>query len=259
MGSADVLRITVDNERRAVALAQELSGVSDVVLQPERGKWVVSLKAADRRNHLVMRVLDAVRRSLAGEPTASALVMVDGHEYQMQGEVVNPMNSDWGRDGSTVADGIRSERSGEDTFVVSLAGEHDLYTAPKVQEALRSVIADGARTTVVDLTETTFLDSTMLHLLLNARKELGDSGRLLLVTDDAAVKRVFEVAGIDRFFDFYPSRRAAEASKPQSWSRTGRQGAQDGSSALTYVAGIPSVTPTSIGGSSSERVRRDEK
>jgi anti-sigma B factor antagonist len=210
MGSTDALRITVDDERHAVALAHELIGVSDVVLQPERGKWVVSLQAGHRHNHLIVRVLDAVRRSLAGEPTASALVSLDGHEYQMQGAFVDPMNSDRGRDRSTIAYGIGSERAGEDIFVVSLAGEHDLYTTPMVQEALRSVIAEGARTIVVDLTETTFLDSTMLHLLLNARRELGDGGRLLLVTDDASVKRVFEVAGIDRFFDFYPSRRAAE-------------------------------------------------
>ena len=93
---------------------------------------------------------------------------------------------------------------------MSLAGEHDLYTAPQVQEALRSVIAAGASATVVDLTETTFLDSTMLHVLLNARDELRDGGRLLLVTDDATVKRVFEITGIDGFFDFYPTCRAAE-------------------------------------------------
>jgi anti-sigma B factor antagonist len=208
MGSG--VRITVDNERHGVALAQELSGVSDVVLEPERGKWVVSLKAGHGQTHLVVRVLDAVRRTLVGESTASALVTVDGHEYQMQGAFVNPVNGDGGREGSTGGYGIGSERSGEGIFVVSLAGEHDLYTAPRVQEALRSVIADGARTIVVDLTETTFLDSTMLHLLLSARKELGDGGRLQLVTDDATLKRVFQVAGVDRFFHFYPSRRAAE-------------------------------------------------
>jgi len=120
------------------------------------------------------------------------------------------MNPDWEREGPTVAYGIRSEPSGEDVFVVSLAGEHDLYTAPMVQETLRGVLAAGARTTVVDLTETTFLDSTMLHVLLRARKELRDGGRLLLVTNDETIKRVFEIAGIDRFFDFYPTRRIAE-------------------------------------------------
>jgi len=85
MGSVDPVRITVDEERHAVALAQELIGVSDVDLQPERDRWVVSLKTRHTDN-LVVRVLDAVRRSLDGEPTASALVTLDGHDYHMQGE-----------------------------------------------------------------------------------------------------------------------------------------------------------------------------
>jgi anti-anti-sigma factor len=113
------------------------------------------------------------------------------------------------RDGLASAFEIMSERSGEDIFVVSLAGDHDLYTAPKVQQELQSVIAAGARTAVIDLTETTFLDSTMLSVFLRAREEFGD-GRIVLVTDDEAVKRVFELAGVDRLFEFYPSRRAAE-------------------------------------------------
>ena len=85
MGSVDPVRITVDEERQAVALAQELIGVSDVDLQPERDRWVVFLKTRHTDN-LVVRVLDAVRRSLDGEPTASALVTLDGHDYHMQGE-----------------------------------------------------------------------------------------------------------------------------------------------------------------------------
>lgn len=128
------------------------------------------------------------------------------------------------RDGPTIADGIRSERSGKDTFVVSLAGEHDLYTAPKVQETLRGVIAAGARTTVIDLTETTFLDSTMLHVLLSARNELRNGGRLQLVTNDATVKRVFEISGTHHLFDFYPSRRAAENEVRSERRRPSRSG-----------------------------------
>ena len=58
MGSVDPLRITVDEERQAIALAQELIGVSDVDLHPERDSWVVALKPGHTRN-LVVRVLDA--------------------------------------------------------------------------------------------------------------------------------------------------------------------------------------------------------
>ena len=86
MGSVDPLRITVDEERQAVALAQELIGFSDVDLRHEGDRWVVALRAGHTGDRLVVRVLDAVRRSLAGDPTASALVTLDGREYQMQGE-----------------------------------------------------------------------------------------------------------------------------------------------------------------------------
>ncbi len=86
MGSVDPFRITVEEERHAVALAQELIGLSDVDLQRERDRWVVSLRARHTEN-LVGRVLDAVRRSLAGDPTASALVTLDGREYHLQGRM----------------------------------------------------------------------------------------------------------------------------------------------------------------------------
>jgi anti-sigma B factor antagonist len=209
MGNVDLFRITVNEERHAVALARELIGVSDVDLQRERDRWVVALRAR-QSGKVVGRVLDAVRRSLAGDPTASALVALDGREFHMQDACVARTAIGNGTGRPSPADAIRRERSGEDIFVVSLAGEHDLYTAPKVQEEFRSVIAAGARAIVVDLTETSFLDSTMLHVLLIARKELREGGRLLVVTNDASIKRVFEISGIDRFFDFFPSRRAAE-------------------------------------------------
>jgi hypothetical protein len=89
MGSVDPLRISFDEERHAVALAQQLNGVSDVDLHAERDRWVVSLRARHTNNltnNLVVRVLEAVRRSLTGEPTATALVTLDGHEYHLQGE-----------------------------------------------------------------------------------------------------------------------------------------------------------------------------
>src|SRR5207249_3765301 len=169
--------------------------VSDVDLQRERDRWVVSLRARQSGN-LVVRVLDAVRRSLAGDPTASAPFILDGRQYHLQWRMRT--NEPRLRTGQVDhRHGIRRERSGEDIFVVSLAGEHDLYTAPTVQEEVRSMIAAGARAIVVDLTETTFFDSTMLHVLLSVRDELRDGGRLLLVTNDAT-ERVFEIAGIDR-------------------------------------------------------------
>jgi hypothetical protein len=93
------LRISVDEERQAVALAQELIGVSAVDLHPEHDRWVVSLRGR-HSNNFIVRVLDAVRRSLAGEPAASALVTLGGQEYHMEGAFVTT-NHGWERDAAT--------------------------------------------------------------------------------------------------------------------------------------------------------------
>ena len=63
--------------------------------------WLGGGHANNLTNNLVARVLDAVRRSLAGEPSASALVTLDGHEYHLQGESVTT-NRAWEWDGSTI-------------------------------------------------------------------------------------------------------------------------------------------------------------
>jgi hypothetical protein len=85
MSNVEPFRITVDQEHQAVALAQELIGVSDVDIRPESDRWVVSISGR-KTESLVVRALDAVRLALAGEPTASALVRLDGRDYRMQGE-----------------------------------------------------------------------------------------------------------------------------------------------------------------------------
>ena len=68
MGSVDVLRITVDEERQAVALAQEVIGLSDVDLHPERDRWVVSLRAVHTDIRMERYGEDTFVVALAGEP-----------------------------------------------------------------------------------------------------------------------------------------------------------------------------------------------
>lgn len=95
-----------------------------------------------------------------------------------------------------------------ESITVRLIGDHDLSTAPELRALLGKAIADGPRI-VVDLGETTFLDSSILHALIDASLELGcrngppgeRAQRLGLRFGSAlAVRHVFEVAGVlDRF------------------------------------------------------------
>jgi anti-sigma B factor antagonist len=83
-------------------------------------------------------------------------------------------------------------------YVVEVGGELDLYTAPRLSSQLGELIAGGVTHLVVDLTETTFIDSTALHVLLDARKRVrAEGGELVLVCPSPQVRRVFEVTGVD--------------------------------------------------------------
>jgi hypothetical protein len=79
------LKVRLNEEAQAHAVVRELAGIDGVAVEPGSGAWEVTV--GDRNgDRLVVAVLDAVRRALAGQPTESALVFLDGHEYQLQGE-----------------------------------------------------------------------------------------------------------------------------------------------------------------------------
>jgi anti-sigma B factor antagonist len=96
---------------------------------------------------------------------------------------------------------IEAARLGSSVRLVSLAGEIDLHAAPRLDEELYQAIADGSRRIVVDLTAATFVDSSVLGLLLRASGRLRETGgELVVVCDRGAIRRIFEVSGLDRTF-----------------------------------------------------------
>jgi anti-sigma B factor antagonist len=96
---------------------------------------------------------------------------------------------------------ISSRRLAKGTFVVAVGGEVDLYTAPELERALAGPLAEGTARLVVDLSEATFVDSTALHVILRAARQLDrESGELIVVVPDPSVRKVFEITGLDRFF-----------------------------------------------------------
>jgi len=105
---------------------------------------------------------------------------------------------------------IKTEELGDSSYVISLAGEVDLYTAPEFKQQLLEVIAQGARHVVVDFSDTTFIDSTTLGVLVGGVKRLRtNDGQLSLVCSDRNITKIFEITGLDRFFTIYPSRDEA--------------------------------------------------
>jgi anti-sigma B factor antagonist len=105
---------------------------------------------------------------------------------------------------------ITTEQLGEGRYVISLSGEVDLYTAPEFKQQLLEVISQGAETVIVDLTNTTFIDSTTLGVLVGGVKRLRpNGGQLSLVCSDRNITKIFEITGLDRVFTIHATREEA--------------------------------------------------
>jgi anti-sigma B factor antagonist len=105
---------------------------------------------------------------------------------------------------------IKVEQAAADVCVIALTGEIDLYTAPEFKQQLIDVIDQGAHHVVVDLTETTFIDSTTLGVLVGGVKRLRPSdGQLSIVCSDRNITKIFEITGLNRVFTIHSDRAEA--------------------------------------------------
>jgi anti-sigma B factor antagonist len=82
--------------------------------------------------------------------------------------------------------------------VLSIDGEHDLHTAPELRRRLDELIRLGDPI-VIDLTPSTFVDSSILGVLLDGRRRAFEDGVALALAHadgSVAVSRVLEVTGL---------------------------------------------------------------
>jgi anti-sigma B factor antagonist len=107
---------------------------------------------------------------------------------------------------------VRIDMSEPGAAIVVLEGEHELYGATKLQRRLEALLDEGL-TVVVDLTAATFLDSSIVSVLLRARdRARRDGSRFGIVLDECSgesVQRMFEITGLDRHLPVVPTREAA--------------------------------------------------
>jgi anti-sigma B factor antagonist len=107
---------------------------------------------------------------------------------------------------------LSSESIDDARHVVAVTGEIDLFTAPELKSALGEALESGHSRIVVDLTQTTFLDSTALGVLIGAVKRLRSrDGALTIVNTDPNIAKTFEITGLDQIFTIRPTRDGAVA------------------------------------------------
>ncbi len=110
-----------------------------------------------------------------------------------------------------------------DTHVVAVSGEIDLFTAPEFKQRVSAPIDAGRSRVIVDLTATTFIDSSSLGVLIGAHRRLKlRGGSLILVSENEAIAKTFKITGLDGVFTIATSVDAAlQGESPEDAAATG--------------------------------------
>ena len=98
----------------------------------------------------------------------------------------------------------------EHAYLISLAGAFDLHAGPEFERRVLEALGRGASELLIDLSEVSFIDSTTIGILMRTRKRLAPlGGRVLVVTSDRNILRLFEITALDLMFEIYPRRTDA--------------------------------------------------
>jgi len=92
-------------------------------------------------------------------------------------------------------------RSQGDHTVISVAGEIDLYTAPRLQAELMTALTACPARLIVDMSHVDFCDSTGINVLLAAHRQARErGGELQLASPGSATRKVLQVTGLESVF-----------------------------------------------------------
>jgi anti-sigma B factor antagonist len=94
--------------------------------------------------------------------------------------------------------------------IVAVSGEVDLYSSPRMREAILAGVSRKNPRVIVDLTKVSYMDSSGIATLVEAlqltRKH---SGRLVVAGLSERVREVFELARLESVFELSPTVAAA--------------------------------------------------
>ncbi|MEQ8190368.1 MAG: STAS domain-containing protein [Candidatus Eremiobacterota bacterium] len=93
---------------------------------------------------------------------------------------------------------------------INIEGEIDVYTSPKVKEALNDLIQKGNNNIIVNLEGVSYIDSTGLGVLIGALKRVKENnGDIKLVCTNLQIKKIFDITGLVKIFELYDSEELA--------------------------------------------------
>src|SRR5581483_7821475 len=97
-----------------------------------------------------------------------------------------------------------------DCYVVDLSGEIDVYTSPKVKDAIGELIDRGVYHLVINLEKVRYIDSTGLGVLIGGLKRVREhGGSVNLVCTNPQIKKIFDITGLVKIFGIFENEDSA--------------------------------------------------
>jgi anti-sigma B factor antagonist len=101
---------------------------------------------------------------------------------------------------------IEDRRVDGDTHIVAITGEIDLFTAPDFKQHVAAPIDAGVERVIIDLSSTTFIDSSSLGVLIGAHRRLKlRGGSLAIICSNESIAKTFRITGLDGVFTLVSS------------------------------------------------------
>jgi anti-anti-sigma factor len=92
---------------------------------------------------------------------------------------------------------IEVDERGTDGVLLTLRGELDPHTAPRLKERIDDALASNRADLTLDLAGVTFIDSSGLRVILSGHKEANErGGRLVLQSPSPTARRLLDITGL---------------------------------------------------------------
>lgn len=94
--------------------------------------------------------------------------------------------------------------------VITLEGEVDVYTAPKLKSRLIDLVDEGKYNIVIDLQKVEFMDSSGLGVLVGGLKRVkSHQGSIALFCTQENILKIFRITGLVKVFPIFSSEEEA--------------------------------------------------
>jgi anti-sigma B factor antagonist len=106
---------------------------------------------------------------------------------------------------------VTEEATADDRYVVAVRGTVNLFTSAQLLGKLLQAIDAGHDRLVIDLCETTSMDSSGMSALISARKRIArhPRGQIVVACLSDDLMHAFKVTGLDQLLRFEPTRQSA--------------------------------------------------